>query len=138
MRVVIDTSVIIAAWRSRDGASFAVVEALGRRRFEAAISVPLVFEYEAVLLRQLREPMTEADVHDFLDFVCAVSHHQAIFYLWRPKLRDPNDEMLVELAVASRSSAIVTHNVSDFTGIENLGVDVLTPAAFLRRLRGAQ
>ncbi len=113
-----------------------MLEALGRRQFEAAISVPLVFEYEAVLLRHLREPMTDRDVSDFLDFVCAVAHHQAIFYLWRPKLRDPNDEMLVELAVASHSTAIVTHNVNDFGGLESLGLEILTPAMFLGRLRG--
>jgi predicted nucleic acid-binding protein len=59
---------------------------------------------------------------------------QEIFFLWRPYLRDPNDDLILELAVAAGCDAVVTHNTRDFVGAERFGIDVLTPAAFLLRL----
>jgi len=137
VRVVLDTSVLVAGVRSRRGASFEVLSRLGNGTFGVAVSVSLVLEYEAALLRHVAESaLDEDDVRDLIDYVCDVAIRQKIFFLWRPFLRDPGDDLVLELAVAAQCEAIVTHNVRDFRGIEQLGVRVLTPGEFLQELRG--
>ena len=134
-RIVIDTNVLIAALRSRRGASYRLLMLLGSDKFAIHISVPLVLEYEAAAKRMLdRIPLTEQDVDDVLDYLCAVGAHQELFYLWRPYLRDPHDDMVLELAVAAGCDAIVTQNRRDFEGIEPFGIEVLTPREFLGRI----
>jgi putative PIN family toxin of toxin-antitoxin system len=138
-RVVLDTSVLVAAVRSRRGASFEVLSRLPEGEYEVAVSVSLVLEYESVLLRHLEaSPLDESDVRDLIDYVCGVALRQEIFFLWRPYLRDPADDLVLELALAAQCEAIVTHNVRDFRGAEKLGVRVLTPGEFLQELRGQQ
>ena len=134
MRVVLDTCVLVAAWRSSLGASFEIIRLLRRGRFEIAVSVPLVVEYESALLRHLSSARRTADATAFVDYLCLVAHKQDIFFLWRPLLRDPNDDTVAELAVASRADAIVTHNLKDFSAAANLGIRVLTPGSFLLQL----
>jgi len=137
LRVVLDINVIVSAMPSRRGASFAVLEHLESGDFEIAVSVPLVFEYEDVLLRQsLSTWLKESDVRDLIDELCTVAHQQSIFFLWRPLLPDPKDDMVAELAVAASCSSVVTHNIRDFVGLERLGVTAITPAQLLSRLRG--
>ncbi len=125
--------------RSRRGASFELLSRIGRGTFDIAISVSLVLEYESVLLRHVAEsPISEQDIHDLIDYVCDASMWQEIFFLWRPYLRDPNDDLVLELAVAAGCNAVVTHNVRDFRGSEQFGVQVWTPAVFLQNLREAK
>ncbi len=76
------------------------------------------------------------DIADLIDYVCKVALRQEIFFLWRPLLKDPKDDMVAEAAVTARCRAIVTHNVRDFVGVHHLGVAAITPASFLRQLRG--
>lgn len=119
----------------RNGASFEVLSRVGTRAFEVAVSVPLVLEYEDVCLRRLSELALEADdVAAILDYICSVARHQHIFFLWRPLLRDPKDDMVAELAFAGGCDVIVTHNRRDFSEVESLGLRVLGPAAFLKEL----
>ena len=134
VRVVLDTSVLVAAWRSSLGAAFEIVRLLRGGRFEIAVSVPLVVEYESALLRHLSPTRRAADVASFVDYLCLVAHKQEIFFLWRPLLRDPNDDMVAELAVASQADAIVTHNLRDFSAAASLGIRVLAPGPFLLHL----
>lgn len=134
MLVVLDTSVLVAGWRSRRGASFALLEHLRDGSFEVALSVPLVLEYEAVLLRHLTAGRRKADVEALVDYLCFVGQKQSIYFLWRPLLRDANDDMVAEAAIASRATAIVTHNLGDFDAVVRFGVRVLTPAQFLLQL----
>jgi predicted nucleic acid-binding protein len=123
----------VAAIRSRTGASFEVLSRVGTDEFEIAVSVSLVLEYEAVLLRHLSESaLDEHDIGDLLDYLCSVAIHHQIFYLWRPFLGDPGDDLVLELAVSAGCNAIVTHNVRDFHGARELGVRVLTPGEFLQ------
>lgn len=104
--------------------------------FEISVSVPLVLEYEAVARRQARElGLTHADVDAIVDFVCGQAHHRKIFYLWRPFLRDPNDDMVLEVAVEAQCRYIVTFNTRDFTGVEQFGLQTLTPGEFLALLQ---
>jgi putative PIN family toxin of toxin-antitoxin system len=133
--VVLDTDVIVAGFRSRRGASFRVLTLLRDEKFEIAMSVPLALEYEAVLREHASELSFSADeVSGLVDYLCGVGRHQAIHFLWRPALRDPADEFVLELAVAAECDAVVTHNVRDFAGARTFGVQIMTPAALVRRL----
>ena len=134
MRIVLDTSVLVAAWRSRVGASFEIIAALGSHLFEVAVSVPLVAEYESALLRHLTGSQRAHHVQALIDQVCAVAVRQKVFFLWRPLLPDPNDDMVVEVAIASQARAIVTHNLRDFSPAARLGVQILAPGAFLKQV----
>jgi putative PIN family toxin of toxin-antitoxin system len=131
---VLDTSVLVAGWRSRTGASFALLEHLRDGSFEIAVSVPLVLEYEAVLLRHLSAGRRRADVVALVDYLCSIARQQSIFFLWRPLLRDAKDDMVAEVALASGASAIVTHNLRDFDALASSGIRVLAPAQFLLQL----
>lgn len=134
--VVLDTNVIVAALRSRRGASNRLLSLVGTHRFEIHDSVALVLEYEDVLQRHRTElGLSEDDVTDLIDALCSMAHHHKIYFLWRPVLSDANDELLLELAVTARCEYIVTHNVGDFKGIERFGVQAITPREFLRVLR---
>lgn len=99
-QIVIDTNVIVSGLRSRKGASFRMLELVGKGYFDINLSVPLVLEYEDVLYRQLSELFVSKQAVDaVIDFHCAVSKQHQIFFLWRPFLRDPKDDMVLELAV---------------------------------------
>lgn len=135
VRAVLDTNVLIAGLRSSRGASFQLLERLGGEAFTPCISVPLVLEYEAVAKRQSRElGLTFADIDNVLDYICGIAEPHAIFYLWRPFLPDPRDDLVLELAVEAQVSCIVTHNLRHFAGVEQFGIEVLSPGAFLRRI----
>jgi putative PIN family toxin of toxin-antitoxin system len=134
VRIVLDTSVIVAAWRSRLGASFEIVEGIGSGLFEIAVSVPLVAEYESALLRHLVGSPRPRHVEALVDYLCAAAIQQKVFFLWRPLLSDPNDDMVVEVAIASQASIIVTHNVRDFAAAKHLGLRILAPGAFLNQV----
>lgn len=129
-RIVLDTNVLVAGLRSRRGASFKLLSLLGRGRYEISVSVPLMFEYEDVLNRAELGFDTSV-VDDVLDYMCRVAHLQEIHFLWRPLLKDAKDDMVLELAVASQSSTIVTFNLGDFEAISQFGIKALTPGAFL-------
>jgi putative PIN family toxin of toxin-antitoxin system len=134
-RVVLDTNVVVAALRSRQGASFKLLSLLGEDRFEIAISVPLFFEYEDVLARFIPLGLYgQQEIDAFLDYVCQAAHRQSIFFLGRPCLPDPKDDMVLELAVAAGCEAIVTHDQRDFVGAEGFGVRIDAPRDFLRVL----
>ncbi len=131
-RVVFDTNVLVSALRSRLGVSFRLLSLVGQGQFALQVSAPLVAEYEAVLKRgQLA--LSDDQVDDVIDFLCANSEHHKIFYLWRPVLKDPDDDFLLELAVKAQA-AIVTWNLADFKKADAFGVPVIDPRAFLQQL----
>ena len=135
VQIVLDTNVLVAGLRSNRGASFKLLELIGRSEaFEINLSVPLVLEYEAVL-RRMVEFRYETDVDRVLNYLCQVGNHRQIFFLWRPFLRDASDEMVLEVAVESGSQRIVTHNVRDFERVpEQFGIEIVTPRAFLAEI----
>jgi putative PIN family toxin of toxin-antitoxin system len=138
-RVVLDTSVLVAAARSRNGASFEILSRVGTRAFDIAVSVPLVLEYEDALIRHLpATSLNEKNVRDIIDYMCSVAIRQEVFFLWRPLLRDPGDDLVLELAVAANCEAIVTHNLRDFAGIERFDLRAVSPGTFLNELRGSK
>lgn len=96
----------------------------------------MLLEYEDVLCRPSMVPaLTQTEIGDFLDFVCSAAIHQAIDFLWRPQLKDPGDDAILELAVNAQAVTIVTFNSRDFIGSEKFGIQVITPAQFLNHLR---
>lgn len=134
-KVVIDTSAIISALLSQRGAAYRLLMLIDSGLFEASISVPLVVEYEADAKRKLTETqLTESDLDDILDFICASANRQQIFFLWRPFLPDPQDDMVLELAVAAGCEYIVTFNGRHFAGIDQFGMKAVTPREFLERI----
>ena len=132
MKIVIDTNVLVSALKSRRGASYLLVSLLPVKKFSIAISVPLVLEYEAVLRRGgLSKEITPKDIGDFIDFLCSVGLRQDIFFLWRPFLSDPSDDLVLEVAVATNCDAIITYNKRHFGNIGKFGLRVLDPKEFL-------
>ena len=130
MRVVLDTDVVVAGLRSRQGASRAWLRAVLLREVELVLSVPLVLQYEAVLTRPgtltAIKGSTER-VGRLLDELCAVARPCEISFLWRPMLRDPDDEMVLEAAVQGDADRLLTFNLRDFAGAERLGVSAQRP-----------
>jgi len=132
LRVVLDTNVLVAAVRSRQGASFALVSSIPAAEFQPCLSIGLFAEWQAVLLRPEYLPpgQTATDAMRFLRYLASQSHLQEIHFLWRPFLRDADDDMVLELAFAAGCEHIITHNVQDFFGSQQLGVAAITPREF--------
>jgi putative PIN family toxin of toxin-antitoxin system len=136
MKVVLDTNVLVAAVRSRQGASFRLLSMLPDPRFQIVLSVALYTEWQDVMSRPAHLPagMGPEDARGFVRYLASIAHLQDVYYLWRPLLHDPDDDMVLECAVASGSRYLVTHNVRDFRRITALGVQPITPAGFLQIL----
>jgi predicted nucleic acid-binding protein len=134
-RVVLHTNVLVAAARSRQGASFRVLSLVGTGRFEIALSGPLVLEYEeALLTRTGPHAWSRAQVDDVLDYLCSVGRATQPSFLWRPALPDPDDDFILDLAVAAGCTAIVTFNAHDFRGAGAFGVAAWTPQQLLQQI----
>ena len=107
----------------------------GQQKFEYNLSVPLVLEYESIISRQLNLlTLNIEDVNVFLDYICKNGQKYNIHYLWRPYLKDPKDDFILELAVTSESDYIITYNLKDFIGVEKFAVKAITPQEFLKML----
>src|ERR1700675_924017 len=130
--IVIDTNVMVAGLRSRRGSALRLLTLVGTARFALHLSVPLVFEYAEVLLRQLpRVQVPRSVVEEVLDFHWTVATRHQIFFLGRPDLPDPDDDMLLEWAVTAHGDCIVPYNIRDFVGVERFALRVIEPGAFL-------
>jgi len=135
----LDTDAVVAAMRSPTGASAAIVRAVRQRQATLLLSVPLAMEYEAVCRRpehRMEAGLSERQVEIFLDAIIAMAEPVPTHFLWRPQLRDPNDEMVLEAAVNGRADAVVTFNVRDYgTAASQFGVEVLLPQEAIARIR---
>ena len=119
----------------RDGASYKLMRLIDSGKFNVSISIPLVLEYEDAAKRLLGSiSLNMHDIDDIINYICRIANWRNIFYLWRPFLKDPKDDMVLELAVAGQCGTIVTFNTKDFEGIEQFGVRVLTPIKFLEEI----
>jgi len=140
MRLVLDTTAMVAAIRSNAGASrWLLLTALEQRHgLSLLVSVPLLIEYEAVMTRpeHLRAArLSAADVGVLLDAVAAVAEPVRLAFLWRPTLPDEDDDMVLEAAVNGRADGIVTFNRRDFgPAAERFGIAVLSPGEAVKRL----
>ena len=139
MRAVLDTATLVAGICSDAGASRQLLRAaLERRRFTLLVSVPLLIECEAVLTRaeHLKSAgLAVADIGVLLDALAAVSEPVQLAYLWRPTLRDADDDMVLEVAVNGRADTIVTFNLRDFSSAaKQFGLSILSPGEALMEL----
>lgn len=138
-RIVLDTNVLVAGLQSRSGASNLILRVVPERRFTLLISVPLFLEYEAGLKRperRLVHGLSENRIDVLLGVWAKLCEPVTLHYLWRPQLRDPKDEMVLETAVNGRCDALVTFNVQDFeTAAPKFGVKVMRPADWLATWR---
>ncbi len=133
--IVIDTCVLVSALRSRRGASFLILSHIDSDAFDILLSTALLLEYEEVARRTAADLWIEPDkVEDVLSYLCGISVKPKIFFSWRPFLKDQDDDMILELAVAGRADYIVTFNKSDFKGAERFGVNAVTPKEFLIKI----
>src|ERR1700730_1689216 len=135
MRLALDTDVLVAAVRGRRGASRAWIRAILTREATLLLSVPLALQYEAVLMRPEHLAASGASVTALLDALCAVCSPIEISFLWRPMLRDADDEMVLEVAANGRADRLLTVNERDFAGAERLGVMVERPGPAWRSWR---
>lgn len=132
-QIVIDTNVVVSALRSQRGASYKLMMEIGNGEFDINVSVPLVLEYEDAAKRVIGQiRLKRRDIDDVLDYICTEAKRWKIFYLWRPYLKDPKDDMVLELAVTSKSGFIVTYNTNDFQNVGTFGLRVVTPKEFLK------
>jgi putative PIN family toxin of toxin-antitoxin system len=132
LRVILDTNVLYAGLYSSKGASFRVLRAIDEGKLRIILSTALLFEYEDVLKRnQEILNLSSQSIEKILDKLCLLSDHQRIYYLWRPRLKDPKDDLVLELAVASGARYVVTFNTADFKGADKFGVRPITPKELL-------
>lgn len=135
IKIVLDTNVLYSGLYSSRGASFKILQAIAEGKLKTVLSTPLLFEYEDVLKRNQSElGLSFLEIEKTLNWFCLKSEHQKIYFLWRPCLPDPKDDHLLELAVASRTGVIITHNIKDFKGAEKFNVKPITPKEFLEKI----
>jgi putative PIN family toxin of toxin-antitoxin system len=139
VRLVMDTDTVVAAMRSPEGASAAIIRAVRRKQATLLLSVPLAMEYEAVCRRsEHREAsgLSHRQIEIFLDAIIAMGEPVPTHFLWRPQLRDPNDEMVLEAAVNGRAHALVTFNVRDYgSAATQFGLELLLPREAIGRIK---
>lgn len=136
IQVVIDTNVLVAAFRSKRGAANLLIESLDDERFEIAVSTPLLFEYEDVLKRpEMGEFMSHDEVDDAIESLRLIATEYEIFFLWRLLAVDPDDAFILELAVRSNTNYIVTYNPKDFASASDFGITLITPRDFLELMK---
>jgi len=132
MNVVMDTNVLISALKSKQGASYKLLMALPKELFIPNVSVPLFLEYESVAKRQgLVSKLSSQDIDSILEYFLGKSSIRKIFFLWRPCLKDPKGDLVLEVAVESQSEYIITFNTKDFKGCSKFGIAVVTPQEFI-------
>ena len=139
MRCVLDTNVIVAGMRSPRGASAALLISARRSELTLVANVALALEYEAICQmaeHRMAAGLSQEQVGIFLDAVLAMADPVESHFMWRPQLRDPGDELVLEAAVNGQAAAIVTFNQRDFGDTPaTFGIEVLLPAEMLRRIK---
>jgi putative PIN family toxin of toxin-antitoxin system len=137
--LVLDTDVVVAGMRSPRGASAAILGEVRMGRVVLALTVALALEYEAVCLRpehRLAAGLSRQEAVVFVDAVLAMAEPVETHYRWRPQLRDPADEMVLEAAINAEAVALVTFNRKDFGDVPmRFGIDILLPRDAIRRIR---
>lgn len=138
MRVVLDTNVLVAGLRSTTGASRELIRLLLNKRLQVSATVAMMLEYESVLKREenlIASNLTINKVDEFLDGVSSVLTPVESHFRWRPQLRDPADEHVLEAAINGDVELIVTFNIKDFNPASRFGIEVVRPNEALRRFR---
>lgn len=130
--MVLDTNVVVSALKSASGSSFQLICLIRSGRLRPALSAPLMFEYEDVACRSgLLPHLSPLDINGFLDWFVSVSNLHKVYFLWRPLLKDPREDMVLEAAASAGADYLVTFNISDFDRASSVGIRVITPPQLL-------
>lgn len=133
IEAVLDTNVLVAGLRSRQGASHEILRLLREKKWKLVLSNTVLGEYHEILRREAGVlQLGHADVDAYLDVLCALADQRALTSEWQPAATDPDDEPFIQLAREARAAYLVTHNVRDVAGAERFGVRVVRPAEFLK------
>ena len=136
---MLDTDVMVAALRSNRGASRQLLLGALDGSFQLLLSVPLILEYEAVLNRPEHLAacgLSAAEIGRVLDDLAGIAQPVTLSFRWRPRLSDPNDDMVLETVVNGKADAIVTFNQRDFeAAVGDFGCAVILPGAALEQMR---
>ncbi len=146
MKVVIDTNVFLSSLFSKNGASFKLVlwvvnQYKTHHKKYNVISNTLLTEIDDMLTREKNmlkyKNFSKSEIDEFIDGICLISNHQKINFMWRPFLKDSNDDMVLEVAFNAKANYIITHNIKDFRGVEdNFNIHPITPKDFLSKIGG--
>lgn len=137
--MVLDSSVVISAFRSRQGASYRLLGLVSERRLVPLATPALFLEYEEVLKRPEQRHvsgLTLGQVDAVLSALAAAIEPVDVHFAWRPQLVDSDDEMVFDAAINGQADALVTHNIADFVQpARRFGLTVLSPGELLKRMR---
>ena len=136
-QIIIDTNVLVAALRSKNGDSYRLIKLLHNKdeRFQINVSTSIVLEYEAVLKREMHRQAKNITMIDaFIDDIVSEANRHPIFYLLRPHLKDADDDFILELAFSSAVDFIVTYNTKNFNKAKSFGVNMIKPKEFLQKI----
>jgi len=132
-RVILDTNVILAAMRSRTGASYRLLMTIVHARWQSVMTPALMYEYEDVARRPGNAPgLSPQDITDILDLIYRESHRQLVWFSWRPASPDPGDDLVLDAAIAGGCDFVVSFNERHLRAARDFGIEVLTPAALLK------
>jgi putative PIN family toxin of toxin-antitoxin system len=139
VRYLFDTNVLVAALRSGRGASRKLLLSVLDGEILVIASVPLMIEYEAVLTRPhhlLATGLSTEETNAVLDALAAVAEPIRLRFLWRPQLRDPADEMVLETAANGRADRLVTFNLRHLkAAAQKFGILAMTPPEAWKEMR---
>lgn len=139
---MLDTDVLVAALRSDRGASRQLLLAALDRKIVVLASVPLMLEYEAVLTRREQLEATGLTVQEtnaILAALVAVAEAVTFRFLWRPCLKDPQDEMVLDTAVNGQADRLATFSVRHLAeAAREFGIRAVPPGELWRELQGAK
>lgn len=139
LKIVLDTSVVVAGLRTRMGAGNAVLRLVAEQRVRLLATPPLFLEYEEVLMRpehRIVHLLTPPEIEEFLAELAALIEAVEVHFQWRPQTPDPNDEMVLEAAINGRADAVVTYNVGDFAEAgRRFDIGIMRPAELLKKVR---
>lgn len=114
LRIVLDTSVLVAGLRSRNGPNNALLKEVDLGKITLLCTPPLFLEYEDVLKRPEQiavHGLSRAQMDDFMEVLAAIIVPVDVRFQWRPQVADPDDEMVLEAAINGYASALVTNNL---------------------------
>lgn len=139
MRLVLDTNIIVKAFRAPEGDSAALVREVRGDNVAMLVTPPLFLEYEQVVMRPehiAAAGASAAEAGMFLDALARLLTKVNVHFLWRPQLSDPEDEMVLEAAINGGAEAIVTFERNTFDrAARSFGIAIVTPGAILGKLR---
>lgn len=134
LKAVLDTNILVAGFKSRNGAAAAVLDGFARGRFMACISNSLLLEYADVLGRPGKVPQSARETAGYLENFALAAERHDIFFRWRPLLPDPGDDHVLSLAIAAQAGYIVTHNLRHFRPSASFRIEAVAPGDFLSLL----